>query len=470
MIPVHVDENGLIDGKASLEMEMRNDFTKVDISKLDITDESEVPGATLSVLNENGEVIETWVSGDGPHRIERLAPGKYILFEELTPHAYDQATSLPFTVLETGEVQRVRMYDEPIRITGQIDKRQEIADPTAPDTEADTSHARAQVRTSEDGIYRYRLDFRNTSSTWVDEFTVEDMLTGAEDGLAELLGITTPVVRGDRDGTLNVWYTTDRTAPDFLEDTQANATLRNDHENPWLTHESTRETLGNDGRAIDYAGWHLWAEDVDATRAHDLSVEDLGLEEGERVTGIRFEYGCVERGFTTRDGAWDRDDLKDPHDDVNDVDRIARSENDEGKVASDASEEDAGEGVDGIPHGEDGDETGAASEDDPNGAVDAEGDTETLSGAVIRMRVTGAYRDGETIVNAARVDLFRNGGGEDLEARDEDQVTQTALSRTRALAQTGTVPATIAAATVSGTAAAAYMVLTVLKHRRLGRR
>ena len=54
----------------------------------------------------------------------------------------------------------------------------------------------------------------------------------------------------------------------------------------------------------------------EVTEAAELAVADLGLEEGEHVTAIRFEYGRVEQGFTTRDGGWDREGIKDVHDDI----------------------------------------------------------------------------------------------------------------------------------------------------------
>ena len=39
--------------------------------------------------------------------------------------------------------------------------------------------------------------------------------------------------------------------------------------NPWLTDESNSETLGEDGRKIDYTGWKLWKADVSTTEAED---------------------------------------------------------------------------------------------------------------------------------------------------------------------------------------------------------
>lgn len=62
---------------------------------------------------ESGKVIETWVSGKTPYRIEGLEVNKtYILHEELAPKGYEVASDIEFTVSDTGEVQKVIMKDE----------------------------------------------------------------------------------------------------------------------------------------------------------------------------------------------------------------------------------------------------------------------------------------------------------------------------------------------------------------------
>ena len=73
---------------------------------------------------------------------------------------------------------------------------------------------KADVSVSEDGRFDYSLDYRSTSSTWVDEFTVTDDLSSVEKGLAVLEGVTTAQAVGDRDGRMNVWYRTNLTPSD----------------------------------------------------------------------------------------------------------------------------------------------------------------------------------------------------------------------------------------------------------------
>ena len=53
---------------------------------------------------------------------------------------------------------------------------------------------------------------------------------------------------------MNVWYKTDQTPSDYANESGANQTLSDGHSNPWLTDESNSETLGEDGRKIDYTG------------------------------------------------------------------------------------------------------------------------------------------------------------------------------------------------------------------------
>lgn len=400
-----IDEFGRCEGETDHTIRVDDDYTKVDISKRDVTTEEEIEGARLTITDKEGTVIESWVSTTEPHRIDALKPGTYTLTEQLTPRTYDMATSIEFTVQETGEVQPVVLYDEPIKIQGEVDKRQEIADPTAADTvENGDGKNTAEVSVSEKGEYDYSVDFRNTSTTWVDEFTVEDDLSAVTEGLATLRSITTPQTWGDFDGKLNVWYRTSvkegNTKDRSGKVPQANATLSDRHENPWLFQESVKETLGNDARALEYSGWRLWASDVSAAERTTLEVDDLDLAEGERICGIRLEYGRVESGFASRRADWERDDLKSPHDDLDDV---------------------AG--------------THEESFETPGGK------RTPYAPLMIHMQVTDDYREGISLKNKARVDLYRNGGGKDLEDHDEDRVTQTPRTTGVPLDQTGAVPA-----------------------------
>lgn len=433
-----IHDDGTTEGEPVHAVPVEDDYTKVEISKRDITNEAEVEGAKLTITDAEGNVVASWTSTKEPHRIDALAPGDYTLTEEMTPNSYDKAQSIDFTVLPTGEIQTVTMYDEPINISGEIDKRQEIADPVAEDHEENGDlQNKADVTVSDEGFYDYSLDYRSTSSTWTDEFTVEDGLDAANDGVAELVGITTAQGWQDYDGLMNVWYKTDQTPADYVDDSGANATLSDGHENPWLSDESNEASLGDDGRAIDYAGWRLWKADVSTTEATELKASDLGLADGEHVTGIRFEYGRVEEGFTTRTGDWDRENIKSGHDDLDDVQ--ATHKGDGSTVpASNRVEIRDGEG-NVLETRYMSDDELAAHEDGAGYMIDYEGRTIFVPAedvhrveqqqvpyapSIIHMQVTEDYAEGTTLDNSAKVDLYRNGGGNDLEDHDEDFVTQ----------------------------------------------
>ena len=91
--------------------QMLDDVTKVEISKKDIMDSSEVPGAKLIILDKDGKKVESWTSTDKPHMVEKLPVGEYTLREEQAPDGYLIAEDVKFTVKDTGKVQKVKMKD-----------------------------------------------------------------------------------------------------------------------------------------------------------------------------------------------------------------------------------------------------------------------------------------------------------------------------------------------------------------------
>lgn len=90
---------------------MRDDITRVQISKVDIATGKELPGAELIIKDKNGNTVAQWVSEDKPHYIEKLPSDDYTLTEITAPNGYQLAESIAFTVLPTGELQTVVMKD-----------------------------------------------------------------------------------------------------------------------------------------------------------------------------------------------------------------------------------------------------------------------------------------------------------------------------------------------------------------------
>lgn len=93
------------------KQEMKDDVTKVLISKQDIAGK-ELPGAKLTILDEEGNVIESWTSTEEAHYMEMLPIGTYTLREETAPEGYLIAKDVVFEVKDTAEIQKVVMVDE----------------------------------------------------------------------------------------------------------------------------------------------------------------------------------------------------------------------------------------------------------------------------------------------------------------------------------------------------------------------
>ena len=402
----------------NVHLDVSNDYTKIDISKVDLTGNQEVEGARHSLHDADGTEIDAWTSSDKPHRIEHLSPGTYILREMMSPRTYDLAQDMTFEIKATGEVQAASMKDTPIEVEGRVDKRQEIARPIGKGLVANgDGKNRAVTQSDTDGSFSYTLDAKNESSTWVDEFTITDDLECAKDGAAKLVAIETPIAAGDFDGLCNVWY---RTSPAGGTDTgeQVNATLSDGHDNPWLETDEVKNLLGDDLRIVDYSNWHLWKADIPTTKSVTLEAKELALLGGTTITGVRLEYGAVSADFTTRDTAesWTREDLKNEHDDLDDVNAVLDSD---------------------------------------------------IHGAVIHMQAASSYTPQTALANSARVDLCRNGGGSNLESHDEDRIIQR-CARPQDLPATGSLPivACLTAFMTSGAAAIWFAHLKLASKRR----
>ena len=100
------------------KLDVSNDTTLVEFSKIDITGEKELPGAKLTVLDSENNIIDTWTSTEETHKIEGLTVGKkYTLKEEIAPDGYVIATEIKFKVEDTNEIQKVKMIDKVVEIS-----------------------------------------------------------------------------------------------------------------------------------------------------------------------------------------------------------------------------------------------------------------------------------------------------------------------------------------------------------------
>lgn len=98
---------------------MYDDTTKIEFSKTDITNGKELPGCHMQVTDKDtGKVMDEWVSSEQSHVIEgKYAVGKtYVLTETKARDGYATATSIEFTVVDDGKVQKVNMVDDTIKV------------------------------------------------------------------------------------------------------------------------------------------------------------------------------------------------------------------------------------------------------------------------------------------------------------------------------------------------------------------
>ena len=85
--------------------------TSVDISKQDITNGKELPGAKLEIRDADGNLVEGWTSGKVPHTVRGLELEKeYTLTEKRAPDGYTEAESIVFKLVQEGTEQVNEVY------------------------------------------------------------------------------------------------------------------------------------------------------------------------------------------------------------------------------------------------------------------------------------------------------------------------------------------------------------------------
>ena len=85
--------------------------TSVDISKQDITNGKELPGAKLEIHDADGNLVEGWTTGKAPHTVRGLELEKeYTLTEKRAPDGYAEAESIVFKLVQEGTEQVNEVY------------------------------------------------------------------------------------------------------------------------------------------------------------------------------------------------------------------------------------------------------------------------------------------------------------------------------------------------------------------------
>lgn len=106
-------------GEALLIFKRENAPNEVVLSKTDITDGKPVPGATIIITDEDGEVVfDGDTDEDGEIVLDRLPAGEYEFYEEVSPDGYARNTTVfIFSIDEYGIVTGTTdITDEPITL------------------------------------------------------------------------------------------------------------------------------------------------------------------------------------------------------------------------------------------------------------------------------------------------------------------------------------------------------------------
>ncbi len=99
---------------------MKDEPMYISISKVDMANKKELPGASLKVTDKSGKVIDSWTSSNAVHKIlvSSFAQGEeYTLTETTAPKGYEIAESIMFKLDESGNVY-VKIDDKWTAVTG----------------------------------------------------------------------------------------------------------------------------------------------------------------------------------------------------------------------------------------------------------------------------------------------------------------------------------------------------------------
>ena len=94
------------DGQAIMVLDntCANKPTEMWVSKRDLTNDEELPGATLAIKDTDGNTVTTWVSTDEPHRVTGLHFGEaYTLTEIRAADGYALADNITFRLIQKSD-------------------------------------------------------------------------------------------------------------------------------------------------------------------------------------------------------------------------------------------------------------------------------------------------------------------------------------------------------------------------------
>ena len=89
-----------------------NEYTRVNISKLEEGTKKFVEGAKLCLMDADGKIVASWTAGDKAFYIEKLAPGAYIIVEQEAPAGYVKTEPVEIFIEATYDVQAFEIYND----------------------------------------------------------------------------------------------------------------------------------------------------------------------------------------------------------------------------------------------------------------------------------------------------------------------------------------------------------------------
>lgn len=100
------------------QIRMEDQKTHIVVSKKDITNGEELPGAHLQILDRGGVVVEEWISGETPHEMfgKLKADETYTLRETIPAEGFVIAHEISFTVNHDGSINYVEMEDDTTKV------------------------------------------------------------------------------------------------------------------------------------------------------------------------------------------------------------------------------------------------------------------------------------------------------------------------------------------------------------------
>lgn len=106
-----IDNSGFCANEPGHVIEIENQYIKADFRKTDKATGKLLKGAKLSLIAQDGTVVDTWVTDDNPHRIDRLPAGSYTLTELEAPDGYKKGTDVTCNVKAVSSTQTFTITD-----------------------------------------------------------------------------------------------------------------------------------------------------------------------------------------------------------------------------------------------------------------------------------------------------------------------------------------------------------------------